>query len=191
MLAFTARANGEQLFQPCTVCHGEQAQGNELLHAPGLAGQFDWYLSRQLKSFKSLRRGAHQQDRLGQQMAGVAATLDEKNITELSVYIAQLPATAAQLPTTTPAGDLKNGSRYYQAKCGACHGGQAQGNASLNAPKLSAQQVSYLQRQLANFSQGLRGTDPQDPPGLQMAMMAKTVSAKELTDILFYISQQQ
>jgi len=50
--------------------------------------------------------------------------------------------------------------------------------------------MNYLATQMNNFQQGLRGTVKQDKYGRQMAMMAKTVSAKELDDILFFISAQ-
>ena len=88
-------------------------------------------------------------------------------------------------------GNMPNGSRYYQGKCGACHGGTAKGNKSLNAPKLTGLSKAYLQRQMSNFSSGIRGTKTEDKLGRQMAMMAKTTSGQELNDIIFYILSQE
>ncbi|MDO9321932.1 MAG: c-type cytochrome, partial [Pseudomonas sp.] len=40
--------HGKALFNACSSCHGEQAQGNPTLAAPVLAGQQQSYLIRQL-----------------------------------------------------------------------------------------------------------------------------------------------
>jgi len=111
-----------------------------------------------------------------------------QDASDLSAYLATLSPEKIKQETV---GDLKNGSRYYQAKCGACHGGKAQGNASFNAPKLSGQNSDYLQSQMKNFTTGIRGTHENDKFGRQMAMMSKTTSGKELDDIIHYIAQQE
>ena len=173
-------------FATCVACHGDQGQGNDALKAPTLAGQFDWYLDRQLHNFQRSLRGSHVDDSEGQQMRAMSLALSEDDISALSQYLASLP------PATAPAsshGDLKNGSRYYQARCGACHGGEAQGNEAFNAPRLNTLSPDYIARQMAHFSDGLRGTQKEDKWGRQMAMMAKTVSGKELDDIIFFITQ--
>ncbi|WP_440874170.1 c-type cytochrome [Thalassotalea sp. PLHSN55] len=174
-------------YAQCVACHGEEAQGNAELKSPALAGQSQSYLSRQLTNFSSGLRGSHQQDVLGKQMVAISKQLTAEDIAELSQYLAALPS--VKIINNTE-GDLKNGSRYYQGKCGACHGGQAQGNLSLNAPKLSGQSIVYLQSQMKNFSTGIRGNVATDKLGRQMAMMAKTTSGKELDDILHFIAQQ-
>ncbi len=185
-------SNAEQMptsYQQCIACHGEKAQGNSQLHSPALAGQSASYLARQLNNFKQGLRGEHQQDTYGKQMVALSQQLDNnKEVPELSTYLASLPQSDISQETS---GDLKNGSRYYQAKCGACHGGQAEGNESFNAPKLSGQHIDYLQRQMKNFVNGIRGTAANDRFGRQMAMMATTTSGKELDDILHYIASQK
>jgi len=185
-----ASANSSQeLYQQCVACHGVKGEGNATLNAPAIAGQFDWYLSRQIKNFKQGLRGSHPDDVYGKQMLAIVSLLDtEKDLASLSAYIQSLPAVASN---STAKGDLKNGNSYYQGKCGACHGGQGQGNVSLQAPKLAGIDTAYLKRQMENFSKGIRGSHEQDKLGRQMAMMAKTTSGKELDDILYYISQQQ
>lgn len=193
---FAVHANSQNLptrqpksFQQCVACHGDSAQGNSDLKAPALAGQSSGYLHRQLHNFTNGLRGKHSQDIGGQQMAAIAKKLNTSEITLLVNYIATL--SEPQINDEKIAGDLKNGSRYYQAKCGACHGGVAQGNNMFKAPRLAAQNYAYLTLQMANFQQGVRGTEKQDKYGRQMAMMAKTVSAKELHDILYFINQQK
>ena len=60
--------------------------------------------------------------------------------------------------------------------CAACHGAQAEGNAALNAPKLSGQGGWYLKRQLKHFKNGARGTHDKDVFGKMMAPMAATLA---------------
>jgi len=166
------------------------AINNDELNAPRLAGQYSWYIQRQLKHFSQELRGKHNKDLSGLSMIAIAKNLTEADVIALSHYLSQIPNALPYNHLPPPSGNMKNGSRYYQAKCGACHGGQAQGNKVFNAPKLAQQSYAYLQRQMSHFTQGVRGTAPADKFGRQMAMMAKTVSAKELNDILFYISKQ-
>ena len=181
---------GEKLYQQCVACHGDKGQGNDVLNAPRLAGQYAWYIQRQLKNFSQELRGKHNKDLPGLPMIAIAKNLTEVDVSALSVYISQLSGSTPYNNQSPPLGDMKNGSRYYQAKCGACHGGKAQGNKAFNAPKLAQQSDAYLQRQMNHFTQGIRGTAQIDKFGRQMAMMAKIVSAKELNDIMFYISKQ-
>ncbi|WP_339721826.1 c-type cytochrome [uncultured Paraglaciecola sp.] len=180
--------DAQQLYQSCVACHGEQGQGNTALNAPALAGQYDWYLQRQLQYFATGIRGSQAEDTHGKIMVPFAKSItDEKQQQALVTYISELEPVTAE---TDIKGDLKNGSRYYHGKCGACHGGQAQGNTSFNAPKLTGLDPQYFLRQMNHFQLGIRGQHQDDKWGRQMAMMSKTISDKELKDILFFISEQ-
>ena len=179
-------AEGERLYAPCASCHGVQAEGNQTLQAPALAGLSADYLSRQLEHFKAGRRGSDPADSIAAPMRAMAATLvDEQAVKAVATYLAGLP-----LPAITPSlsGNVAQGSRLYQAKCGACHGGKAEGNPAMNTPRLRQQHDSYLQRQVVHFRQGVRGSDPTDRYGKQMKMMAASVNDAELLDVLAYIS---
>lgn len=189
--SFTASAKtGVELYQQCIACHGDKGQGNTQLNAPAIAGQSENYTSRQLLNFASSIRGEHPKDSIAKPMVAFAKMLDKnKDVPVLASYLATLPK--PETSSNQVKGDLKNGSRYYQGKCGACHGGQAEGNESFNAPRLQGLSTQYLNRQMSNFVNGLRGTHQQDKFGRQMAMMAKTTSGKELEDILYYISLQK
>ncbi len=184
-----SKEKGKVLYQQCVACHGQNGEGNETLNTPAIAGQFDWYLTRQINNFAKDIRGAHEKDTFGLQMLAVAKQLDPQiDIPQLVAYIQSLPVVKTQF---TESGNMHNGSRYYQGKCGACHGGTAQGNSSLNAPNLTGLSKAYLARQMSNFSNGIRGTKAEDKLGRQMAMMAKTTSGQELNDIIFYILSQE
>ena len=172
-------------YQPCAVCHGAAGQGNAAVGAPALAGQAAGYLERQLQYFKVGIRGADPRDTQGAQMKAMAATLDDAAIPGMAKYLAGLPRPVL---VTTQAGDLKNGNNYYQSKCGACHGGEAQGNAALNAPGLAWQDAAYLKRQYENFQLGVRGAHADDTYGRQMKMMSTSLPTdKDLTDVIAYM----
>jgi len=181
-----AEQSGENLYQQCAACHGSKGEGIEALKAPAIAGQNAKYVTRQLIHFSSDIRGKAEQ---AKPMAAIAKGIVKADFDKLTAYIQDIPI-SDESNKNALSGDLKNGSRYYQAKCGACHGGQAQGNKTFNAPRLAKQSSQYLLQQMQDFVAGKRGYDQQDKFGRQMAMMAGTTKGKELTDILFYISKQ-
>lgn len=180
-------ASGQQIYAACAACHGARAEGNPGLGAPALAGQQLAYLQRQLANFRTGLRGTHKDDSYGAQMrAGSQAVLvDDKSIAAVATYLAALPRTNA-----APAGkfDARNGNNLYQGKCGACHGGKAEGNEALAAPRLAGLDAAYIKRQHRNFKLGLRGAQSQDRYGKQMALMAATLSSeRELDDVIGHI----
>lgn len=182
-------ADGAKLFEPCIACHGSKGEGNPPLNAPAIAGQDAAYLQRQLRNFRGDRRGTHKSDVFGAQMRAFATAItDDAAIAKLAGHVASLPKT---LSATIARGNLLNGNNLYHGKCGACHGGKAEGNPALNAPRLAGLDAAYLKRQFAHFRDGVRGTNPQDVPGRQMAMMAKTLpTERDLDDVIAFIHQQ-
>ncbi len=184
-LGVQADTDAKARFQTCIACHGDAGQGNPTVGAPALAGQGAAYLERQLKHFKAGVRGADPRDTQGAQMKAMAGTLSDADIPLVANYLSALPR---PVPTTAQVGDLKNGNNYYQSKCGACHGGQAEGNPGLNAPGLAALDAAYLKHQYQNFQLGIRGTHTDDKFGRQMKMMATSLPTdKDLDDVIAYI----
>jgi cytochrome c553 len=183
-------ADGKSQYAPCSACHGSQGAGNTSLGAPAIAGQDAAYLQRQLQHFRAGRRGANRSDTYGAQMraAGAATLKDDAAVAAVAAYVAALPKTQ---PTAPVKGDLRNGNNLYHGKCGACHGGRAEGNPALNAPRLAGLDATYIKRQFSYFRDGVRGTDPKDVPGRQMAMMARTLpTERDLDDVIAFIHQQ-
>ncbi len=95
MLPFSLNADpGAEVFEStCEVCHGEQAEGNEDMGAPKLAGQHRWYLQRQLENFRAGYRGTHEDDEFGPVMQPMAAMLSDVDIESVLNYIETLDAT--------------------------------------------------------------------------------------------------
>ena len=80
--------NGRSLYQSCVACHGAEGEGREMMNAPALAGQNDWYLVQQLKNFKAGYRGYDRADTYGSQMRMMAQQLtDEQAMIDVVSYI--------------------------------------------------------------------------------------------------------
>lgn len=71
--------------------------------------------------------------------------------------------------------------------CLTCHGTDGQGNEGIDAPRIAGMERWYLQHQLELFRDGLRGTHPQDIPGMEMQPMAVILTDDSITDILDWI----
>ena len=180
-------AAGKQLYAVCAACHGLQAEGNPVLNAPKLSGQGDWYLHRQLNSFKQGARGTHDKDVFGKMMAPMAATLvDDAAIDNITAYLKTLPDTAS---AASVKGNPDDGQKLYETTCGVCHGPNGQGVQAVNAPALKGMSDWYMVTQLKNFKQGIRGAHPKDMYGPQMASMAAILVDDQATnDIVAYIN---
>jgi cytochrome c oxidase subunit 2 len=181
-------AAGQAAFMTCAACHGANAEGNEALHAPKLAGQPGWYLARQVHNFQHGIRGGAPGDEIAGQMSAIAAPLDAATIDNVVAYIATLPDDHAR---DTIAGDPARGAALYTT-CAYCHGAAGQGSWATNAPRLANMSDWYLARQLQQFKQGHRGRDPQDFHGAQMAAMSRIVAdGKATDDLLAFIDTLQ
>ncbi len=83
--------------------------------------------------------------------------------------------------------DLERGKQLFQV-CVACHGVSGEGNPVLNSPANGGQNVWYVMRQLKNFRNGIRGSDPKDLYGIQMRPMAMTLPDDQaIADVSAYI----
>ena len=108
--------------------------------------------------------------------------------TAVAAVAAYLAAMSPPAPVGAGEGDPRRGESLYNGNCGACHGGRAEGNDALHAPRLAGLDRAYLARQLAHFRNGIRGNDPEDRLGRQMALMAGTLTeGTDTNDVLSYI----
>ena len=75
----------------CSACHGGNAQGNDVLGAPALAGLNDWYLRSSYQSYLDGVRGSHPDDFYGAQMSRLAPALaDRDDIDDVIAFITTL-----------------------------------------------------------------------------------------------------
>ena len=182
--------DGAEIFkQHCVSCHGSEAQGDRSLEAPSLAGMENWYTQVQLQKYKAGLRGTHFKNPRGIAMRSalelVQSEVDpNRAFSHLAHYLETLPAIQSE---ATVEGDAASGKVHY-GLCVPCHGDAAQGNQELGAPKLTGKQDWYLLKHLQAFHEGVRGADPRDVTGGQMAAIAKALPDEQaMKDVIVYI----
>jgi cytochrome c553 len=72
--------------------------------------------------------------------------------------------------------------------CTVCHGVQMKGNVSIEAPRLSGMDRSYVERQLHAFRNGWRGMHESDIAGMEMRPMAAILSDAEIAAAAEYVN---
>ena len=82
---------------------------------------------------------------------------------------------AGALAAVPAIADVAAGKAAYVV-CAACHAENGEGNVALNSPRLAGQEPWYLERQLAAYRDGHRGTAAGDIFGMQMRPMAMTTA---------------
>jgi cytochrome c oxidase subunit 2 len=84
-------AAGRGQYAVCASCHGQNGEGNEALGGPRLNILPDWYIIRQVSSFKAGTRGSAAGDTFGAQMRGMAMTVaNDAAAANVAAYIATL-----------------------------------------------------------------------------------------------------
>lgn len=170
----------------CVVCHGPKGEGKPALGAPRIGGMSEWYLDRQLEYFRESVRGASEEDVYGTQMRAVSLTLE--NLAEVDAMAQYFSTLEPPQAPDSISGDVERGKQLYSV-CAACHGTEGKGNEALNSPAIAGQHDWYIVRQLENYQKGLRGDNPRDTYGVQMAPIVKTLDGrKDFIDLAAYIS---
>lgn len=77
-----------------------------------------------------------------------------------------------------------DGATLYQARCVACHGARAAGNATLQAPPLAGGDATYLARQLRGFRSQHRGGDSAPAAARGMQAVAQALPGDAAIDAL-------
>ena len=109
----------------------------------------------------------------------------DKMVRDVAAYIASMKPVSREAATVK--GDAAKGKAFYMI-CATCHGPDGKGLKVMNAPNLTLQQDWYLERQIKNFKEGIRGNDPKDIFGQQMIpMMATLPDDQAIKDVVAYI----
>ena len=149
---------GKELSASCAACHGDNGISVNPVW-PKLAGQNPKYLASQLYEF---RKGA-EGNRNNAVMYGIAVTLSDSDIEDLSAYYASLKSNVG----LTQDKYLQLGRDMYRGgnmdikiqACISCHGPNGQGNYAAAIPMLSGQHSQYTYQQLKNFQSSMRSND--------------------------------
>ena len=180
-------ARGEELFELCAQCHGDDGAGNAEALAPAIGGLPAWYVSGQLHKFRNGGRGTHFDDISGMRMRPMSLWLrNDEDVADVTAYVASL---AKPTPARTlTAGNAENGKQKYLV-CTSCHGANGEGNQALNAPPLAGMSDWYQLTALQKFKAGVRGTNPKDTTGMLMRPMSMTLADEQaMMDVIAYIA---
>lgn len=108
----------------CAACHGQQAQGNHTIGAPGFSDS-DWLYGGSaeaiLASINDGRNG---------QMPPLESVLGFKGVDAVAAYVLSL--NGRQVPPE----NMAPGKAHFDSLCAACHGADGRGNVALGAPNL-------------------------------------------------------
>jgi cytochrome c oxidase subunit 2 len=111
--------------------------------------------------------------------------VNEQAVDNVVAYIRTFPD--AEVASTID-GDVAAGAEQYRV-CAYCHGKDGAGVQALNAPRLAGMSDWYLERQLKNFRDDIRGSHLQDYYGFQMGLMGQSLFDEQaVTDLVAYIN---
>jgi cytochrome c553 len=71
--------------------------------------------------------------------------------------------------------------------CTVCHGVDLKGNKNIAAPRLSGMEPWYVERQLAAFTRGWRGSHDDDLAGIEMRPMAQALAPRDIQEATAYV----
>lgn len=81
-------------------------------------------------------------------------------------------------------------SEHLYALCTVCHGSGGQGKIDVKAPKIARLPSFYVATQLIKFRDGIRGSDPDDTAGQQMAkVVSSDFTDDEIVSLAGFISK--
>ncbi len=190
----TEIARGEELYDACAPCHGDDGAGDESLGAPAIAGAQGWYLAGQLRKFRSGQRGYHHTDAEGLRMRPMSrALLQDEDVDAVVAYLTSLP-----IPDPDPtgsAGDAESGEEEYLLLCANCHGrdgrGVDLGVEALNAPSLLHLNDWYIASSLRKYREAVRGAELGDAGGATMRASVTGFSDERIDDVTAYVMTMQ
>jgi cytochrome c553 len=174
-------AAGKDKAAMCTGCHGED--GNSVdPNIPKLAGQYGVYIAKQIRNYLASTR-SHQI------MSGMAASISDADLADISAYFASQPMMKGERPSGN-----KTGKKLFEnddlsrmmVRCSNCHGATGKGLEPGNPvyPVIGGQHKDYLLAQLINFRKGARNNSP----GGVMNITVHRLSDAELEALADYVS---
>ena len=162
----------------CITCHGPKGQ-SAIATWPKLSAQHAAYTAKQLKNFKEGTRA-------NPIMMGMAATLTEQDMNNISAYLAAQPVSqgVAQNKDTIALGQsIYRGGIAAKGvpACAACHGPTGAGIPS-QYPRMGGQWADYNTAQLLAFREGTRKNST------QMTTIATKLSDQEMKAVADYMA---
>jgi cytochrome c553 len=174
---------GKEKSQICQGCHGMDGNSTDEL-IPKLAGQYDEYISKQLRNYQAGTR-SHEI------MNGMAAPLNDKDLADIAAYFADQAMMKGNGSTPNEKGKnifLKGNISEMVMTCVYCHGAGGKGlNPSTGMyPVIGGQHKAYLLKQLIDFREDNRVNSP----NIIMNRIVRSLSNADLEALAEYISVQ-
>ena len=165
----------------CFGCHGEDGNSTDPQY-PKLAGQYGMYIAKQVRNYQATTR-THQV------MSGMAASVSDEDLADISAYFASQPMMKGDRPSSNQIGKKlfeNDDLSRMMVRCNSCHGATGKGQNPGNPvyPVIGGQHKDYLLGQLLNFRKGVRNNSP----GGVMNMTVSRLSDAELEALAEYIS---
>ena len=173
---------GEAKNAMCIGCHGikgYQASFPEVYKVPMISGQSAQYISAALHAYQ---KG----DRKHPTMRGIADSLNDQDIADLSAYYSQhgVPAAPATRTAKTPSPAVV--ALLNKANCVSCHGADFSKSIDPSYPKLAGQHADYLFVALKAYK--MENNPKAGRSNAIMAGMAKQYTNAELKVLANYLS---
>ena len=175
---------GEGKIAMCIGCHGiigYKSSFPEVYHVPKISGQNAKYIAAVLEAYK---KG----DRKHPTMRGIADSLSEQDIADVSAYYeqhgkkgAELPAKPGREPSVQVAELLKKGA------CVSCHGDNFAKPIDPSYPKIAGQHADYLFVALKSYKADARNANVGRNNAI-MGGIAKQFSNAELKALANYLA---
>ena len=177
---------GEKKIAMCIGCHGivgYQASFPEVYKVPMISGQGGKYITSALNAYK---KG----ERKHASMRGIAETLTDQDIADLSAYFSTLGVTegAAPLPAA-PAATGKAAELVAKGNCASCHGPSLSAPIDPTYPKIAGQYSDYLYVALKAYK--TEGNPQIGRGNAVMGGIAKQFSTAELKELAAYVGSLQ
>ena len=167
----------------CFGCHnikGYQASFPEVYRVPQIAGQSAKYIAAALNAYKT-------GDRKHPTMRGIAETLSEQDVADISAYYEKLGAEArkpaADKPSREP--NAQVAALLQKAACASCHGANLSKPIDPSYPKIAGQYADYLYAALKSYK--IEGSAQVGRGNAIMAAQVKQFSNKELKAIAQFL----
>ncbi len=174
---------GEKKIAMCIGCHGikgYQASFPEVYRVPMISGQNAKYIHNALVAY----RGG---ERKHPTMRGIAASLTDQDIADISAYYAA-HGQAAPAPEKLPEPSGKVAELLTKGACASCHGANYSKGIDGSYPKLAGQNADYLFVALKSYKTENQATWGRNN-GI-MAGIAKQFSNAELKELAKYLAAQ-
>ena len=175
---------GEAKNAMCIGCHGiegYQSSFPEVYKVPRIAGQAESYIASALKAYRS-------GERKHPTMRGVAGSLTDQDIADLSAYYEKLGGEPAKIADKSPDAPADVAALLTKGACASCHGANFNKPIAPGYPKIAGQYPDYLYVALKSYK--AEGNHTWGRNNAVMGGIAKQFTLAELKALSKYMANQ-